>query len=85
MFHVNIITASGVMTITFYKALTRNPEIGNDPVCVLPNIWRLGPVKNNKFDTNVSNKIITVLPMIGDLLSSLKLLKSLLIILQTNM
>ena len=31
-FHVNIITGSGVMTISFYKGLTRNPEIGNTPV-----------------------------------------------------
>ena len=27
-FHVNIITGSGIMTILFSKALTRNPEIG---------------------------------------------------------
>ena len=30
-FHVNIITGSGVMTVLFYKGLTRNPEIGNTP------------------------------------------------------
>ena len=41
-FHVNIITDSGVMIISFYKGLTRNLEIGNTPVWVLPNIWRLG-------------------------------------------
>ena len=28
-FHVNIITGSRIMTIFFYKGLTRNPEIGN--------------------------------------------------------
>ena len=28
-FIVNIITGSGVMTIFFYKGLTRNPEIEN--------------------------------------------------------
>ena len=28
-FHVNNITGSGVMTISFYKRLTRNPEIRN--------------------------------------------------------
>ena len=39
-FHVNIITGSGVMTISFYKGLTRNLEIGNTPVWVLSNIWR---------------------------------------------
>ena len=43
-FHVNIITGSGIMTIFFYKGLTRNPEIGNTPVWALPNIWRLGRV-----------------------------------------
>ena len=31
-FHVNIITGSGVMTIFFYKGLSRNAEIGNTPV-----------------------------------------------------
>ena len=31
-FHVNIITGSGVMTISFYKGLARNPEIRNTPV-----------------------------------------------------
>ena len=39
---VNIITGSGVMTFSFYKGLTRNPEIGNTTVWVLPNIWTLG-------------------------------------------
>ena len=46
------------MTIFFYKGLTRNPEIGNTPVWVLPNIWRLGRVRNTKFGTNVSNKML---------------------------
>ena len=57
-FHVIIITGSGVMKISFYKILTRNPEIGNTPVWVLPNIWRLGWVRNTKFGTNVSNKML---------------------------
>ena len=57
-FHVNIITGSGVMTISFYKRLTRDPEIGNTPVWVLPNIWRLGRVRNTKFGTNLSNKML---------------------------
>ena len=57
-FYVNIITYSGVMTISFHKGLTRNPEIGNNPVCVLPNIWRLGQVRKTKFGTNVSNKML---------------------------
>ena len=54
-FHVNIISGSGIMTIFFYKGLTRNPEIGNTPVWVLPNIWRLGWVMVTKFGTNISN------------------------------
>ena len=44
-FHANIITGPGVMTIIFYKGLTRNPEIRNTPVWVLPNIWRLEQVR----------------------------------------
>ena len=57
-FHVNIITGSGVMTIFFYKGLTRNPEIRNTPIWVLPNIRRLGQIRDTKFGTNVSNKIL---------------------------
>ena len=57
-FHVNIITGSGIMTIFFYKGLTRNPEIGNSPVWAFPNIWRLGRVMDAKFGTNVSNRIL---------------------------
>ena len=55
-FHVNIMTGFGVMTIFVYKGLTRNPEIGNTPIWVLPNIRKLGHVRDNKFSTNVSNK-----------------------------
>ena len=54
-FYVNIITVSGIITIFFCKRLMRNPEIGNNPVWVLPNIWRLGRVMDIKFVTNVSN------------------------------
>ena len=57
-FHVNIITGSEVMTISFYKGLTRNSEIGKTHVWVLPNIWRLGRVRNTKSGTNISNKIL---------------------------
>ena len=57
-FHLNIISGSGVMTIYFYKGLTRNPEIGNTPVRVLPDIWRLGRVRDTKFSTDVSNKML---------------------------
>ena len=54
--HGNIITGSGVMTIFFYKRLTRNIVIENTPIWVLLNIWRLGHVRGTKFCTNVSNK-----------------------------
>ena len=57
-FHVNIITGSGLITISFYKILTRNLKIGNSHVWVLPNIWRLDWVRNTKFSTNVSNKML---------------------------
>ena len=42
----------------FSKGLTRNLEIGNIPVWVLPNIWRLGRVTDTKFDTSVSNRML---------------------------
>ena len=58
IFHVNIFTGSGVATIFFYKGLTRNPDIGNSPVLVLPNIWKLGWVRYTKCGTNVSNGIL---------------------------
>ena len=57
-FHVNIITGSGIMTILFYKGLTRNPEIRNIPVWVLPKIWGLGKVMGAKFGTNISNRML---------------------------
>ena len=57
-FHANIITGSGIITIFFYNGLTRNMEIGNTPVWVLPNIWKLGQVMGTKFGTNVSNRML---------------------------
>ena len=42
----------------FCKKLTRNPKIGSTLVWVLPNIWRLGRVKDTKFDSNVSNEML---------------------------
>ena len=57
-FHVNIITGSGIMTIFFYKGLTRNQEIGNTLVSVLPNIWRLGRLIDTKFGMNVSKRML---------------------------
>ena len=58
-FDVNIITGSGIMTIFIYKELTSNPEIGNTPVLVLPNIWRRGLVMDTNFGTNVSNRMLS--------------------------
>ena len=46
------------MTISFYKALTRNLEILNNPVWALPNIWRLGRVKNTKFGAKATKKLL---------------------------
>ena len=57
-FHVNIMTGSGVMTIFIYEGLTRDLEIRNTTFWVLPSIWRLGWVRNTKFGTNVSNKML---------------------------
>ena len=59
-FHVNMVTRSGVMiiSISFYKGLTRNLEIGNTPseFCPISEDW--GWVRNTKFGTNVSNKML---------------------------
>ena len=43
---------------SFIRYFTRNPEFGNTPVWVLPNIWRLGQVGNTKVGTNFSNKLL---------------------------
>ena len=40
------------------KGLTRNPEIGNTPVWVLPNIWRLEQAMDTKFGTKVSDRML---------------------------
>ena len=54
------------MKIFVYKELTRNPEIGNTPIWVLPNIWRLRRDKDTKFGTNVSNeKLLNAAKMSG--------------------
>ena len=55
-FLVKIITGSWVMTIFFYKGLTRNEEMRNTPVWVFPNIWRLGWVGDAKFGANHCSK-----------------------------
>ena len=57
-FHVNIILGSGIMTIFFYKELTRNLKIGNIPIWVFSNICRLGQIMNTKFGTNVTNRML---------------------------
>ena len=57
-FYINMITGSGVMAIFVYKGLTRNREIENTAVWVLPNIWRLARVRDSKFATDVSNKML---------------------------
>ena len=57
-FHLNVITGPGVMTLFFYKGLTRKPEIRNTSAWVLPNIWRLGKVKDTKFGTNFYNEML---------------------------
>ena len=46
------------LTVFFYKALTRNPEIANIHIWVLPNIWRLRLVRDTKFGTDVSNEML---------------------------
>ena len=57
-FDVNIITGSGVMTVFFCKGLTSNWESQNTPLWVLPNIRRLGRVRNTKFGMNISDKML---------------------------
>ena len=58
-FDIDLFPLSSLVTRpSFMKGLTRNPEIGNTPVWILPNIWRLGEAKDTKFGTNVSNKTL---------------------------
>ena len=42
----------------FYKRFTRNPDIRNTPVWVLPNISRLGQAMDTNIATNVSNRVL---------------------------
>ena len=46
------------MTVFFYKGLNRNPDLENIPVWVVPNIWRMGQVRDAKFGTNISNEML---------------------------
>ena len=55
-FHVNIIIGFGVMIISFCKE--RNSEIRNTPVWVLPNILRMGRVRDIKFEADVSKEML---------------------------
>ena len=48
------------MSIFFYKGLTRNPEIGNTLVWVLPNIWRLAGVRDTKFSKKFFNNKLNI-------------------------
>ena len=57
-FHVNISTGSRIMTNHFYKGLTRNIEIRNTHVWVLPNIWGPRRVMDTKIGTHVSNRMV---------------------------
>ena len=59
-FHVNIM--AGVTNIFAYKRLTRNLEIINTPVWVVPSILRLGQIRDTEFGPNVSNKILLNAP-----------------------
>ena len=59
-FHVNIMT--GVTKIFAYKGLTRNLEIVNTPVWVLPSVLRLEQVRDTEFGPNVSNKMLLNAP-----------------------
>ena len=43
---------------SFIKGLTRNPEIRNTLIWVLPDIWRLEWLGDTKFGTNASNKML---------------------------
>ena len=54
-FHVNIIQVLELWQFSFIRDW---PEIGNTTVWVLPNIWPMGRVRDTKFGTNVSNKML---------------------------
>ena len=54
-FHVSIITGSGVMTIFLLEI---DQKSRNTTIWVLPNIWRLGLVRDTIFGTNVSNEML---------------------------
>ena len=43
---------------TFIRDWPEIPEIGNTPVLLLPDIWRLGRVRDTKFTGNISNEML---------------------------
>ena len=47
---------SRVKVIFVYKGFTRSLEIGNTPVWILANIWRLERVRDATYGANVSDK-----------------------------
>ena len=63
-FHTN--TMNGVAKIFAYKRLTRNLEIVNTPLWVLPSILRLRQVRDTEFGPNVSNKMLLNAPKCQD-------------------
>ena len=46
------------MKIDFCESLNRNLETKNIPVWVFPNIWGLGQVRDTKYGTYVSTKML---------------------------
>ena len=44
--------------VSVVNFVTKNQEIGNTPIWVLPNIWRLRRVSDTKFGTNVSDEML---------------------------
>ena len=50
--------SSLVLELRQFSFIRNWPEIGNTPVWVLPNIWRLERVMDTKFGTNISNRML---------------------------
>ena len=76
-FHVSIITGFGIMTIFFYKGLTRNPEIGNIPVWVssisedwgelwIPNLARMSLTEYYRMLQNSRVTALTVFELLRE-------------------
>ena len=63
-FHTN--TMNGVAKIFVHERLTRNLEIVNTPLWVLPSILRLRQVRDTEFGPNVSNKMLLNAPKCQD-------------------